>query len=303
MESLNILVYPHLCFCLHDGGTTVQYYLCKILRDIGINVKMHPVHGNSQNDIFSDYYNDDFAIDDCIVIYCEGIVGNPLNAKKVVRWMLSPLGTNVPLNRARKWSRKELVYYFNAESRFKGKDTNVFKLLTICYLDPNVQNHNILKEGYCHTYRKTHFYKNPMSLLHPPDSYNITYALLPNEYTSVFNKYKYFVCYDPLCFLCTIAVYCGCIAIVHPHDNKTKEEWYENTWYSEYVKQTGKRIYGISYGNSPEELEFANRTVHLAKGQWDNEISVFYKSTVLSFVHDLMDFGKNINTLTNNLRM
>ena len=96
-----------------------------------------------------------------------------------------------------------------------------------------------------------------------------------------------------------MAVYCGCVAIVHPHDDKTKEEWYENTWYSEYAK-TGKPIYGIAYGNSPEEMEFAKNTIHLAKDQWDNEINLCYKSTVTSFINDLENFGKNINTIQNN---
>ena len=297
MESLNILIYPHLCFCLHDGGSTVQYYLAQILQELGVNVKIHPMNGMCRNDIFSDYYNNDFPIDDCVVIYCEGIIGNPLNAPNVVRWMLSPFGKNVPSYYINTWGKNELVYYFNSESRHNQKD--IHKLLTICYLHPDVQNHNTLKEGYCHMYKKIQYYENGMSVLHPPDSYNILRALSPNEYISVFNKHKYFVSYDPLTFLVTIAVYCGCVAIVHPIDNMSKEEWYKNTIYSEYTK-TGKPIYGISYGNSPEELEFATSTVHLAKDQWDNEIGLSYKSTVVSFVQDMLNFEKNVNTLQNN---
>ena len=296
---MNILIYPHEPFKLSDGGITVTYYLAKILRDLRMNVKIHPVKGISQNDIFTEYYNYEFAIVDCIVIYCEGVIGNPLNAPKVVRWMLSPLGTNVPTERATTWGKNELVYYFNSESRHNQKE--IHKLLSVPYLHPDIQNYNILKEGYCHTYRKARYYhKKELKVLHPRDSYNIKMNVSPDQYIRIFNKYKYFVCYDPLSFLCTIAVYCGCIVIVHPHDDKTKNEWFENTMYSEFIKQTGKRIYGISYGNTPEELEFADRTVHLAKGQWDNEIGLFYKSTVVSFIHDLMDFDKNINTLQNN---
>jgi hypothetical protein len=232
------------------------------------------------------------------VIYEEGVVGYPLNAPKAVRWMLSPLGTNVPVSYADTWGKNELVYYFNSESRHINKD--IHKLLTICYLYPNVQNHNTLKEGYCHTYRKTHFYKNGMSVLHPPDSYEINRLVTQDENIRIFNKYKYFVCYDPLTFLVTMAVCCGCIAIIHPIDNMSKDEWYKNLWYSEYIKQSGKPIYGISYGNSPEELEFARSTVHLAKDQWDNEIGLSYKSTVVSFVDDMLNFEKNVNTLQNN---
>ena len=91
----NIIIYTHMPkFDFKDGGTVVQFLLAKTLEEMGQNVRIYPggkiVMANS---IFSKFYNNEFPIDrNCVVIYCEGTVGNPLNAPLVVRWMLSKLG-------------------------------------------------------------------------------------------------------------------------------------------------------------------------------------------------------------------
>ena len=87
------------------------------------------------NSIFMNFYNNDFPIDDnCVVIYCEGTQGNPLNAKNVVRWMLSKLGQNVPYNWVDTWGKNELVYYFNSEKKIQNKPDklgSIYKMLNV----------------------------------------------------------------------------------------------------------------------------------------------------------------------------
>jgi hypothetical protein len=114
----NIIIYTHMeNFSFKDGGTLVEYLLGNILKENGQNVKIYPSSGKrTQNSVFSDFYNNDFPIDDkCVVIYCEGTEGNPLGAKNVVRWMLSKLGQHVRYDLVHGWGKYELVYYFNSE--------------------------------------------------------------------------------------------------------------------------------------------------------------------------------------------
>ena len=109
----NIIIYTHMSeFTFNDGGTVVEYLLAATFHKLGQNVRIYPGYGiKKPNPIFMDYYDNDFPIDDnAVVIYCEGTLGNPLNAKHVVRWMLSKLGQNVPYSHLNTWGKDELVY-------------------------------------------------------------------------------------------------------------------------------------------------------------------------------------------------
>ena len=67
----------------------------------------------------------------------------------------------------------------------------------------------------------------------------------------IFNKYKYFYCYDGFSFLSCIATLCGCISIIVPFSNfKSISEFS----YEGYFRN------GIAYGNSPEQIEYAIKT-------------------------------------------
>ena len=110
----NILIWSHLPFSINDGGITVQYHLGYVLSKLGINVQIYNAHDNNAgNPIFNNFLSDinNINFENTIVIYCEGVVGNPLNAKYVVRWMLSKLGQNVPYSHYYTWNKNELVYF------------------------------------------------------------------------------------------------------------------------------------------------------------------------------------------------
>ena len=298
----NIVIFMVNDFDIKCGGIVVQYYLSKQISELNYNIQMiSPT--NVKNSIFNNFLLDTtIDIENTIVIYGETIQGNPLNAKYVVRWILAPLGLVSQKNIYQTWGSEDLVYYFNSESKFNTnpeKIGNVYKLLTTIYLNPLATNINpTLREGYCHTFRKSYYHKS-FTYFHPSDSFELTSELTQEELISHFNKYKYFITYDPLTFLSVIAALCGCISIVYKVDGISKEEWLSNTGISEYIKEKKiNTLYGIAYGL--EDIPFAESTLHLAKEQWDDIIDFIINKNIKPFIEDMENYENLINTVKNN---
>ena len=303
----NIIIYPHMSeFSFNDGGTVVEYLLAKKLHELGQNVRIYPSYGKrSESPIFMNYYDNDFPIDDnAVVIYCEGTQGNPLNAKYVVRWMLSKLGQNVPYYYVNTWGKNELVYYFNSEEKIAKnpeKIGNIYKLLNVIYVNPLAINHNLpTRQGTCYTIRKEHHtHGNSMRRVHPSRSFEVTMSHTQEDYIKIFNQYKYFISYDSITFLSVIAALCGCISIVVKVDGLSKEDWLNTTVVAEYLKESGEpTLYGIAYGH--DDLENAINTLHLVKEQWNKIVSYSVNKYVVPFINDINNWDININTLNNN---
>jgi hypothetical protein len=292
-------------FSFQDGGTVVQYLLCKVLEEHGETVRIYP---NSDvkiyNSIFNKFYNNEFPIDDnCIVIYCEGTQGNPLNASKVVRWMLSELGQNVPKEYLETWGKNELVYYFNSETKFYREPTklnNIFKLLNVLYINPYAKNVNTsFRSGYCHTIRKAFNIHKSIEFIHPTNSFEITREHNQMQCISFFNKYKFFVSYDSLTFLSVIAALCGCISVVYKVDGLSKQDWIKTTAAHEFLQFRGyNNLFGIAYG--VEDIPFAINTLNLASQQWNNISNYSKEKLVLPFINDMKTFENMNNTIQNN---
>jgi len=301
-----IVLYPHTIYSDRDGGINVHYYLASLLKSRNINVKMFNNH-DSSNEIFSDFTNT-IDIDNTIVIYCEGIVGNPLNAKYVVRWMLSELGKNVPHSYLSSWDKNELVYYFLSEKKIKDspeKYGSIYKFLTTIYLKPNTFiNYNQTRSGYCHVYKKKFYHKNGIQIMHPPDSVELAHFSNYEELVAFFNRFEYFVCYDPCSFLVCIAALCGCIPILHKVDGVSKEQWFtgkgdiNSCFYEYYLVNEYTNFPGIAYGS--EDIEYTRSTLNLFPDYFNNIIKWINNQTLDKFITDMQHFEKNINTIGNN---
>jgi hypothetical protein len=305
---MNILIYPHQqYFSYADGGIVVQFYLARVLERFGQNVRIYPRNVKSllKNSIFNKFYNNDFPIDDnTVVIYCEGIIGNPLNAPKVVRWMLSKLGQNMPSYYVKSWEKYELVYYFNSEIKFcesPEKMGSIYKLLSLIYLNPNIRQINFGKrQGICYTKRKANLiHKNGYKIVHPLNSFEITSEHTQDDCIKFFNKFEYFMSYDSNTFLIPMSGICGCIPVVYKLQGLTKQDWINTTAAAEYCKFKGiDNLYGIAYGR--EDMKFAKNTLHLVKEQWDDIIKFNKIQTVVPFIKDIQNFENMVNTIQNN---
>ncbi len=292
-----------------SGGITTLYLLCKTLKERGVNTKLW-CHGEERsNYLCSDYYNKRIPINpsNTIAIYPEVIHDNPLGMTYVIRWILGP---HAPVKGAPSWINSDYVYFFHSDIYFNENEIlsipnahKIYRFLGIPFTHPAVANANAsnspaqARTGYCHLTRKAHNYGITDLSHHPPNSVLIHNNI--NKAVEEFSKCKFFVCYDPLTFYSIAAPICGCITILINKPNVTKKEWIDGIAIGKYFKHIGHYdLYGVAYGDTKEEISFAENTIHLAKQQWDDITAYLTKTTIAPFIQDL----NNLPLLPNNVR-
>jgi hypothetical protein len=288
---MNFIVYLHVAISPIDGGTTVQLNLAKALNDRGVPTKILSPFGNVENAICNNFASTSDVNDDTVVIYCEGIEGNPLNAKKVVRWILyGAWNSNI-----QKFSNDEIIYYFWPFCKLN----NPINKLSFIYLNPGAYNKGLYRyRESCYIMKKGRYYsknctgtrifgqlKKPtlvrsLRSIKANDSYEIEYLKSQEEYIEVFNTTKYFFCYDPACFLVTIALMCGCIVIQDPMAGYTEMEWIHT------VTGFKERIKGVAYGI--DNLPYAIATIHEAPAQ-NKQMIESSNSSIDTFIQQIKD--------------
>ena len=230
------------------GGIKVMHKLCDLLNKNGFESYLMPIFLREEFYTCLDYNTplitqeilDD--IENCIIIYPEGIKYNPLGSKNVVRWILGPSKQED----AETYSKADLVYYINDYyyNEYLGQREN--NLYVVEFHDDIFTNMNYERKGSCYAIRKA----NPTHFIHPEDSISISWDVVGNltELSTLFNKTERFYCYDNHTFLFTQAAMCGCVSIVVPDPMFSKEQW----MYGSRLHQ-----YGVAYGEEdiPRALE------------------------------------------------
>jgi len=87
----------------------------------------------------------------------------------------------------------------------------------------------------------------------------------------------YFISFDPMTAIVTEATFAGTPVLIHNIGHSSDQPG----WTNEEVKSVGWNKYGIAY--SPEEMDFARKTVHLAKGHY-KEIMKTFPKTIDNFI-------------------
>lgn len=233
------------------GGIKVMHKLCHLLNELGYPSYLMPIHMGPTFNVYydntplitQDIFDD---IENCIVIYPEGIRHNPLNSKNVVRWILGPPDISV----AETWSSTDMIlwymdYYY--DERIGQPDNRMFVMeshLDIFY------DKKQLRSGSSYCIRKC---KEP-KFIHPNDSIFIPYHAAGNlvELANLFNTTEKFYCYDNYTFLYTQAALCGCISIVVPDNTKSKQQWLSGSKLNQY---------GVAYGE--DDIDRAKETLPL----------------------------------------
>lgn len=186
-----------------------------------------------------------FSTRNTIVLYPERIYGNPLKARNVIRYFLfhnpfkddsTAFGRNDLFITYREvfndWKlnpkcNKVTLYYFNKDLY---KQYNFRQRKENCYLIRKGRSRSDLPKTF--------------------DGPVIDYNTNEEDIVRIFNEYKYCFFYDTQTFYTNIAAVCGCLPICILEPGKTK---------SDYLKKDDI-IFGVAYGNTKEEIEYAKST-------------------------------------------
>ncbi len=263
----------------NTGGVVVLHKLCSILNQIGYESFLYPyfdshilhkhnykksmlsfidsnirsfVRGFKTNPNFQTptvYTTKQIDWDEWIVIYPEIVMGNPLGAKNIIRWLLHNPGfhTNTVF-----YGRGELYFKYSSgisDFDYTGSTTSKQYLKVINYPLELYNNENISSERSGTAYL---LYKGKgKEIQHDLKNSILIDGKSHKEVSEIFKKVKTFISYDPMTAYSRFAVLCGCQSIVIPDEGVSIDEWYPDS----------KDRYGISYGFS--NLEEANSTKNL----------------------------------------
>ena len=273
-----------------SGGNIALHHLCALLREKGIDARIFPTVSYTQKNrsmyvwwkewlwyIANLYWykfkglflsnphtnyigsNEDFFYNpvkgvkkqicpffnknNTIVVYPEVFFGNFLNAKFVVRWLLSDRYED---NR-KVFGKNDLVIAYREV--FNDYTINpTCKTVTIVHFNKELyrQTNFASRTGNCYIVRKGKDRKDlPKSFDGP-----VIDGKSEKEIVDIFNNSKYCYSYDTQTMYSFIASVCGCISIVVPEDGRGRND---------YLKPDDLG-YGVAYGDSEEELSFAENT-------------------------------------------
>lgn len=190
----------------------------------------------------------DLSRNDVIVVYPEIIVGNPCNAKNVVRWVLNTVGKIG--GDCKSWGKYDMVYRYCQAFTCDPSFQIIDNLTTIdMQVDFWTENLGLTKDRDTYIIRKGH---SKVHDKHPQGSHNIDHFGNNHNLRQWLAASRVFVSYDAATYISVQAAMAGALSIVVPDDEKvTAEEWRQK--FPQFA-------YGIAYGFDEKEIGFALET-------------------------------------------
>lgn len=187
--------------------------------------------------------------DDHVAIYSEGVCGNPLNAKYVVRWLLHQPGYNYDLTC---FGNSELMFAYNVAyaQRFELPFSRLANTrLYIPYENLSYYNEDGAlpyerRSGVAYCLRKG---RDKVRVHDTTDAILID-GMSHVQIAEIFKRVKTFISYDTKTAFSVFAAMCGADSIVIPDPGVSIESWEPQESYR----------YGLSYGL--DNLEWARST-------------------------------------------
>jgi hypothetical protein len=262
-----------------SGGTVVLHQLCHLLNTNGYEAYLYPafktaiIHQEkwfkplmsilyaffkakylrpfktSQGLLTPIFKEDAHLIDDkYVVVYAEGVAGNPLNAKNVVRWLLHKPGYNY---KGVFFGNHELIFSYNEDYSFDfslphsklAKTRLHIQLVNLHYYNQIPGLPADQRSGVAYCVRKGK--KKAFVLDHKNDI--LIDGLTHTEIADIFRRVKTFISYDSRTAYSVFASLSGADSVVVPESGVGLENWAPENL-----------RYGLSYGF--ENIEWARAT-------------------------------------------
>lgn len=172
-------------------------------------------------------------IEGSVVVYPEIVSGNPLGARRYVRWFLHKPGFH---EGQFKYNRDDLCFSYQDAFKSPGSDIKYGGTLAVseAFLDTYKLKNEKNRIKTCHMIRKG---KNRLDL--PDLSHQwIVDGRTHQELSEIFNECRICYFYDLYTTYSTYAAVCGCIPVIVPLANVTKDQW---------IPEENHR-FGLAYG-------------------------------------------------------
>jgi len=181
--------------------------------------------------------------EDSIIVYPETRSGNPLQSKRVVRWLLHKPGF---FGVDAKIAPSDILFYYQKAFIDGIVEVPAERCLQVRWLRDDIyQNSKMPRSGTCRMIRKgkyslAEFTKHDGSILLDGKSHT--------EIAKIFNTTEIFYSHDPHTMYVYYAVLCGCVPVIIPQPGISSKEW----------RAGSDAKYGVAYGES--EIEWARST-------------------------------------------
>lgn len=222
-------------FSHQSGGITALHKLAESIAKKGIEcyITTHGTVFGSLAKPIAGIHNFEYDRSTTMVIYPEVIIGNPLNATHVTRWLLNTPGV---CGGDGIYSKNDLVYTYS-DYYYSPVDKRIDGKLWIFDFKTNIfYNENRNRSGQCFIVKKGR--GKPLDK-HRADAISIENFPGDEALREIFNKCEYFICYDDACFHTVQAAMCGCTPIIIPRHDMD---------FNEYMDKNEMFRYGIAYG-------------------------------------------------------
>ena len=203
-----------------------------------------------------------------IVVYPEVVAGNPLSASTVVRWLLHRPGfhTNVV-----DYQDGDLFFKFDDFSENLSVTGGRAKQLFLFTVNEHYRNFGLpdnARRGSCYMLRKA----DAKQLVHDTSESILLDGKSHEEIAAIFNRTKYFYCYDEATMFSQFAAICGCISVVVPATFDSRADWVDKHPLSKY---------GVAYGLN--DIDHAKATMHLVR-DYLGELELESRNSVKQFI-------------------
>lgn len=242
------------------GGIIFQHRLVHVLRELGEEAYLWPqgpTYKQGRRDrlkrlLRPEKFRTDPALntpvaskahldDDAVVVYSEIVLGNPLGAKNVARWLLYTPGVRHPYE----FTEGEL-FFRDFEKADLPQITGGAADLHLWTVNPIYRNeHRPDRKGACYALRKG----DAKPRIPQTEGAVLIDDLSHAEINDVFNRSEVFYSYDEATMYSQYAVVCGCLSVVVPGDHPDREAW---------AATHDLCRYGVAYGL--DDLDHARAT-------------------------------------------